>query len=93
MTAPSIDKAKPAPRENHTEKVSVLSPASLGSLACFHLFSVLAWFLEFSRCCSPSKSEHADVKAMKEEIKGQLPPRQLLTPERPLAHGWGYNML
>lgn len=31
-------RTRPAPREIHTENLSVLRPASLASAACFHLY-------------------------------------------------------
>ena len=64
MIAPSIDKAKPAPRDSHTEKVSLLSPANLGSMACFHLFFVLALLKYAPRFYLPPEREHGNMKAM-----------------------------
>ena len=37
MIAQSSDRFRPAPRDSHTENVSELRPANLGSDACFHL--------------------------------------------------------
>ena len=38
MNSASTDNTSPAPRDIQTENVSVLSPASLGSWACFTLY-------------------------------------------------------
>jgi hypothetical protein len=46
MKRTSKDKTSPAPRESHTENVSVLRPARRGSAACLYLFSELVLVAE-----------------------------------------------
>lgn len=78
MIVPSTDRFRPAPRESQTENVSVLSPANLGSDACFHLqhVSIISVGLGFQY--SPSKYKQAKMQAMKQCNKENHPPRQLL---------------
>jgi hypothetical protein len=42
INATSTDNTRPAPLDIHTENVREFKPASLGSLACFHLYDLLA---------------------------------------------------
>lgn len=62
MIAPSTDKARPAPRDIHTEKVKVFRPASRWSDTCFHLFDRSVLDIRCRRWMHvPAKSKQADV--------------------------------
>jgi hypothetical protein len=75
IIAPSTDRAKPAPRDSHTEYVNVLRPASLGSSCCFFLYESSAsgaLHANFIAAFSPSKYKQPNVASMEYDVKQKL---------------------
>lgn len=73
-------RTKPAPREIHTENLSVLRPASLGSTACFHLDKSWLVMRRFRRIVfnSPSIGKDTPVKRPEKKVIEQFARYKLL---------------